>query len=123
MKELILKDKLFEMYQPWLNRFNSIINQDLSDHQLNNQRLANAIEMSERNLFRRVKELTGLSPQKYLRKYRLYHAMQYLKQGKHRTVKDTATAVGFMSTSYFISQFEREFGVKPLKVLKEAGWR
>jgi len=123
MKKSILKNKLLQMCQSWLVRFNSIINRYLDDNKLNNQKLAIAIEMSERNLFRKVKEFTGLSPKKYLRKYRLHHAMEFLKQGKYKTVKSAAAAVGFVSTSYFIGQFEKEFGVKPLKVLRESGWR
>ncbi|MEM8526545.1 MAG: helix-turn-helix domain-containing protein [Bacteroidota bacterium] len=118
-----MKNKLCEMYQSWLERYNSILDQYLNDHSFDNKKLANEVEMSERHLFRKVKELTGLSPQRYFRKYRLHYAMEYLKKGKIKTVKGTAAAVGFLSTSYFISQFEKEFGKKPLSVLKEAGWR
>ena len=49
--------------------------------------------------------------------------MQYLNLGKFRTVKETAHAVGFKNSSYFIRQFEKEFGARPFRVLQEAGWR
>ena len=107
----------------WLNRFDNILNEHIGNVGLNNELLAEKINISERHLFRRVKALTGLSPQKYLRRYRLQLAKQYLERGTYRTVKETANAVGYVNTSYFISQFEKEFGVKPLKMLQESGWR
>ena len=39
------------------------------------------------------------------------------------TARETAAAVGYVSISYFISQFEKEFGTRPLAVLREWGWR
>lgn len=107
----------------WLNRLDHIIERNISDASLNNERLAAEISISERHLFRRVRDLTGLSPQKYLRQYRLHRAMQYLRNGKYRKVKEVAIAVGYINTSYFINQFEKEYGKKPLRVLQEAGWR
>lgn len=109
--------------EKWLSRFNSLIDTNLDDPFFSNQHFAQALAISERHLFRKMKEFTGLSPQKYLSQYRLYEAMKYLKNGKYRTVKETAYAVGFRNPSYFIRQFEKEFGKKPLLVLKEAGWR
>lgn len=107
----------------WLKRLDLIIEGNIADTSLNNERLATELVISERHLFRRVRKLTGLSPQKYLRQYRLQRAMQYLHNGRYKKVKEVAFAVGYVNTSYFISQFEKEFGVKPLKVLQEAGWR
>ena len=107
----------------WLNRFNQILEKNLDDSFFSNQQLAAAMKISERHLFRKVKETSGLSPQKYLSQYRLKRAMKYLKEGKYRTVKETAYAVGFKNVSYFIRQFEKEFGEKPLQVLQDSGWR
>ena len=107
----------------WLNRFDQIIEKHLDTVSLTNEILAKELEISERQLFRKVKELSGLPPQKYLRKYRLNQAMKILITGKHRTVKETSYAVGFLKVSYFIAKFEKEFGKKPLRVLQESGWR
>lgn len=109
--------------QKWLNRLHAIINNNLSDPSLNNEQIAEALEISERHLFRKVKEITNLSPQRYVSRFRLKRARQYLLDGRFKTVKETSFSVGFRNTSYFIRQFEREFGVKPLQVLQDAGWR
>jgi len=107
----------------WLKRLHKIIHENMDDVSLNNERLAVELQVSERKLFRKIKEITGQSPQKYLSTYRLESAKQYLEAGKYLTVKETSASVGFRNTSYFIRQFERKFGKKPLQVLREAGWR
>jgi len=109
--------------QKWLSRFHAIIDKNLSNPSLNNEQLALTLLVSERHLFRKVKELSGMSPQKYLKHYRLQKAERYLKNGKYRTVKETSFAIGFRNSSYFIREFEKVFGVKPLQVLQEEGWR
>lgn len=107
----------------WLNRFHQIIQENLAEGSLSNEFLATRIEISERHLFRRVKSLTGLTPQQYIRQCRLQQAMDYLEAGTYRTVKATATAVGFTNASHFINRFEKEFGKKPFDILRECGWR
>ncbi len=109
--------------EKWLNRLNEIIEKDPTSNTLNNESLATALKVSERDLFRKVKKMTGLSPQKYLRKYRLKQAMKFLIIGQYRTVKETAHAIGYSKVSYFIAQFEKAYGKTPFKVLQENGWR
>ena len=109
--------------EKWLSRLHLIVDKNLDNPDLDNHQLAAALDISERHLFRKVKMLTTLTPQKYLSQYRLRKAMQYLKNGKYRTVKETSFAVGFRNPSYFIRKFEKEFSIKPLQILQEAGWR
>lgn len=107
----------------WLLRLDIIIEKYAGEATLDNERLAKELAVSERNLFRKVKEITGMSPQKYLRQYRLHQAIKYLKNGRYRTVKETANAVGYSNVSYFISIFESVFGVRPFQILQDEGWR
>ena len=107
----------------WLKRLDRIISENARDAEFDIISLAAKMELSERHLFRKVKELTNLSPKKYIRQYRLKLALNYLRNGTYKTVHETASAVGYANTSYFIKQFEIEFGRRPLKVLQEAGWR
>lgn len=107
----------------WLSRLNRIIEKEGKGLKLSNEGMANKMATSERDLFRKIKSYSGLSPQKYLRRYRLKKAKLFLETGKYRTVKETAEAVGYSKVSYFIKQFELEFGKKPLQILKDNGWR
>jgi len=107
----------------WLERLNTIIDENIADPTFDNDRLARELGVSERNLFRKVNELTGMPPQKYLRKHKMKQAMDSLTNGQYRTVNETAYSVGYLNVSYFISQFEKEYNLKPLQVLQNYGWR
>ena len=115
--------KIMPGSEKWLKRFDKLIEKNIDNMSLNNERIAEEFKVSERQLFRKMKELSGYSPQKYIKRYRLKVALKYFKTGKYRTVKEAAHAVGFLKVSYFIKQFENEFGKKPLQVLQESGWR
>jgi AraC-like DNA-binding protein len=118
-----LKPNTMHTNERWLERFDAMIQKNLTKANFSNEKIADAIDISERHLFRKVKEKTGLSPQKYIRKQKLHLAFKLMETGQYKTVKGTATAIGYTNTSYFINQFEKEFGQKPLSVLKAAGWR
>jgi len=116
-------DNMEEGARRWSERLDSIIDNNIGDHTFDNERLAREMGVSERNLFRKLNELMGIPPQKYLRKQRMKRANLHLTNGDYRTVNETAYAVGYLNVSYFISQFEKEYGLKPLQVLQNSGWR
>lgn len=107
----------------WLKRLDDFIDQKIEDNHLDNKTIANHFQISERQLFRKLKSITGQTPQKYLKNHRLSKAMIYLKTGKYKTVKETAYAIGYTKSNYFSKQFENEFGEKPLIILRKSGWR
>lgn len=107
----------------WLSHLKQLIDERLQDSNLDNHTLAQLLLMSERQLTRIVKDLTGLSPQKFVRRYRLQVARQWLTTDNYQTVKAVAAAVSYRNVSLFITQFEAEFGLRPLQLLKQSGWR
>ena len=107
----------------WLHQLNEVVEQHLNKEVLNNERLAQLMSISERHLFRKMKQVCGLSPQRYLLSKRLEQAKSLLEEGRFRTVNEAANAIGFQNVSYFIRIFEEKYGRKPLKVLRDAGWR
>jgi AraC-like DNA-binding protein len=80
--------------------------------------VAYAIHLSERQFSRRLKQLTGLTPNQYLREMRLQTAMDFLQAGKYSTVKEVSIAVGFMDSTYFSGLFRARFGILPSECLK-----
>ncbi|MEN0051822.1 MAG: helix-turn-helix transcriptional regulator [Bacteroidota bacterium] len=95
----------------------------LNDNNLSNKDLAKSLGMSERNFSRKMHQLTGMPPQKYVRQYRLERAMDFIKEGKFFTVNEIANAVGFIKADYFSYKFEEHFGKKPYQLLREMGLR
>ena len=74
-------------------------------------------------LYRKMKALTGLSTNEYVRKIRMKHAEQYLLEGKYN-ISEIAFKVGINNLFYFRQCFKEEFGYIPseyLKRLKETG--
>lgn len=105
----------------WLKRVNQLILENLSDFYLTNITLAEKLSISERQLYRIVKECTGSSPNVYIRQIRLKAAYKFLQSGTYLTVKEVAAAVGFQKADYFTRLFKSEFGQTPLEVLQEKG--
>ena len=73
--------------------------------------MAAEMKISERQLQRKVKALTGQSPMQYLRQFRLEESLQYLWEGV--PVGEAAKAIGFSSHAYFTSCFKAKFGIAP----------
>ena len=69
--------------------------------------------MSERQLQRKLKAVTGYSPQVFVKEVRLQMARQYLETRNFRQVKDVAQAVGFSSSPYFSRLYKERFGKLP----------
>ena len=73
--------------------------------------MAAEMKISDRQLQRKVKTLTGQSPVQHLRQYRLDKSLQYLREGV--PVGEAAKAVGFSSHAYFTCCFKAKFGITP----------
>ncbi|MEZ4885299.1 MAG: helix-turn-helix transcriptional regulator [Chitinophagales bacterium] len=107
--------------QWWLKEINRLILNHLSDYNLTNTLLAEKLSVSERQLYRMVKNLTGMSPNLYVRHIRLQKAYQFLQSGEYRTVKEVAAKVGFQNAEYFTHLFKSTFGQIPFEVLQKKG--
>jgi AraC-like DNA-binding protein len=62
---------------------------------------------------RKIKTLTGLTPNKYIREIKLQHARTLLESKKYVTVSEVSQAVGFSKTEYFSQLYKERFGKLP----------
>jgi len=85
----------------------------LSNPDYTPQLLAAALHLSERTVYRRLKELTGLTPAGWLREVRLDRARQLLEAGTLPTVAEVAYEAGFPNPSHFTQLYSKRFGKKP----------
>lgn len=88
------------------------LDKDLDNEQFGVDDLANATGMSTRHLNRKLKALTDMSANRFIRNYRLQEAMRML-QRKEGNVSEIATATGFRSTAYFVKCFGEKYGQTP----------
>lgn len=99
------KDELFD-------KFEKLIIQQLNNEELNIAQLSEQLHVSQRQLQRKIKDLTGLTPKQYVVQKRLQTAHKLLKNNAG-SVSEVAYAVGYGSLSQFSSAFKKEFGVSP----------
>lgn len=98
----------------WLSDFESKVAENLSSSELSISWLGSECATSERQIFRRVKKYTGLTPQKYIRTVRLFKAKELLESYIYSTVNEVARTVGIRDPHYFSKLFKAQFGVKPI---------
>lgn len=87
------------------------INSQLSNEEFSIDSLASVMNMSRSNFYRKLKALTDMSPNDYLKNCRLNKAAQLLKEGYRIT--EVYEQTGFCSSSYFAKCFKAKFGVLP----------
>lgn len=97
----------------WLQEVEAILRREINNTQYNLFDLSDELALSERQLNRRIKRITGLSPNKYIREIKLAHARQMLESGEVGTVAEAAYAVGFDTPHYFTRLYEERFGKRP----------
>ncbi len=114
LKLVSQSDKLF------LAAIDDYIRENISDELLDNESLARHLNISVPTLQRKVKSLTGLTPNRYIRKYRMDAGAQLLATGKC-LVSEVSYNVGFNSASYFSKCFKEEYGCLPQDYMKKAG--
>lgn len=100
----------------FLDRLNSAVSEHIASENVDVAFLADIMCMSRATLYRKVKALTALSPNEYIRKVRMQQARQLLLQGR-LTVSEVSFKVGINSTPYFRQCFKEEFGMTPSEYL------
>ncbi|WP_194768095.1 two-component regulator propeller domain-containing protein [Tamlana sp. I1] len=91
------------------------INNNISDTNLSVEVLADQLNLSRSQLYRKIKALTGQTVNEFIRKIRLERAKQILENGS-TTVSEACYKVGFASPSYFAKCFKAHFGLLPTEI-------
>ena len=95
-----------------LAKIAKIIEENISDPDLNVNMLCEKSGIPNKQLYRLIKKYIGTAPLDYIRNVRLQKAAVLLSQ--HRfTVAEISYIVGFKTPSYFTKCFQSQFGVKP----------
>ncbi|HEY9542720.1 hybrid sensor histidine kinase/response regulator transcription factor [Prevotella sp.] len=95
-----------------LAKIAKIIEDNVSDPDLNVNFLCEKSGIPQKQLYRMIKKYMGVAPLDYIRRVRLQKAAMLLSQ-KRFTVSEISYMVGFKTPSYFAKCFQIQFGVKP----------
>ncbi|MBK8489472.1 MAG: response regulator [Saprospirales bacterium] len=96
----------------WLEKLEALVRQEVQNDLLSVDWLAAELYISERQLRRRLKSLTGLSPSQYIREVRLQEP-PLLEDRQAATPADAAWAVSFRDPKHFSQLFRERFGKLP----------
>lgn len=99
----------------FLNKLNGIVETHLDDSTFRAEWLAQEVAMSLRTLTRKLATLTGLSPARFIRIYRLRRSTELLRAG--HPVSDTAYMVGFEHPANFATAFKEVFRQTPTEFI------
>lgn len=105
VSEVLIEDE-------FLNRLNSLLEETHKNTKLTVVDMASGVNMSDKQLRRKLKAIGALSPLEYLRKFRLQKAADLLRNPS-ASVSEIAFDVGFENLSYFSKVFQQEYGVLP----------
>lgn len=96
----------------FIKKLNAIILEHITDENIPVEYLAGEFSMSRSCLHKKVKNLTGTSPNDYVRLIRLNRAAQLIASGKYK-ISEVCYLVGFNTPSYFSKCFFEQFGTLP----------
>ena len=100
--------------QKFLENVLELVHQNLGNVEYSVYQLSNDMFMDRTGLYRKLKAISGTSPNVFIRTVRLKKAKQLLINGK--SVSEVCELVGFSSPSYFSKCFQEEFNEKPSAV-------
>lgn len=106
--------------EKFLSNIIRLIEDHLSDADLNVNALCELSGISNKQIYRKVKQLTGMTPVEYIKSIRMKKAAMLLQQKKF-TVAEVMYMVGFSNHSYFSKCFQAEFGKTPKQYMQPLG--
>ncbi|WKZ73454.1 MAG: response regulator [Ignavibacteriaceae bacterium] len=96
----------------FLAKLNEILDQNFSEEDFSVEDLSDLVGMSQRQLQRKIKAVTGRNPNGYIRYFRLKKA-KYMIVKQKVSVSEAAYASGFSNLSYFAKCYKEQFGELP----------
>lgn len=98
--------------EKFLQEITRMIEDRISDYDLNVNSLCEQYGIASKQLYRKLKQLTGQTPVEYIKSIRMKKAAMLLEQHKF-TIAEVMYMVGFSNSSYFSKCFQAAFGKTP----------
>ena len=112
-------DALNQQDKALMDRLYAIMEEELSNEELNINKFTEMMYMSRTKLYYKIKGLTGETPNAFFKKYKLNRAAEMLRSGNHN-VSEVSDLTGFSSPTVFTRNFRAQFGMTPTEYLAQA---
>lgn len=102
----------------FLQKITQIIEENLEMEKMDIAFIADKMCMSHSTLYRKIKGLTEMSANEFIRKVKMRKGVELLMSGQY-TISEIAYRIGFSSVAYFRQCFKDEYGVSPSDYVKQ----
>lgn len=110
--------RLSRLDEEFIRKFTRIVEDNMTMSELDMTYMQESLNMSHSTLYRKIKSLTGMSGNEFLRKIRLKRGYELLKDGCN--VSEAAYSSGFNDVGYFRKCFRDEYGMSPSQFIKQS---
>lgn len=109
--------RLSRLDEEFLNKFTNLVEENMTNIHMDLAFIEESMNMSHSTLYRKVKSLTGMSGNEFIRKIRLRHGYRFLLEGYN--VTEAAYSCGFGDVKHFRNSFKEEYGVNPSQFIRD----
>lgn len=110
-------DAFGNIEQRFINKLNGLIKDNLGNSEFSVENLAENLNISRVQLYRKVKAIMGISISDYIGNIRLEKAKSML-ENTSLTISEIAYTSGFSSPNYFSTTFKNKYGMSPISYRK-----
>lgn len=96
----------------FMEELNELMESEISNPEIDVNKLAAKMCISRTKLYYKVKAITGKNPSVFFKTYKLEHAAALLRKGKYN-VSEIAELTGFSTVAHFSTSFKKHFGMTP----------
>jgi signal transduction histidine kinase/ligand-binding sensor domain-containing protein/DNA-binding response OmpR family regulator len=104
--------------QDLLEKIIKYVEENIAKTDLTVEELAAFLLMSPGHTWRKVKALTGMTTNEFVRALKLKKAIKFMEDGNH-SISEIAYKVGFSSPAYFTKCFKEQYGRSPSSYLSQ----
>lgn len=109
---------LSNLDKEFLKKVTGIVEENLSMDKMDLAFIADKMCMSHSTLYRKIKGLTEMSANEFVRKIKMRKSLELLNTGEY-SIAEIADLTGFSSVAYFRQCFKDEYGMTPAEYLKK----
>jgi ligand-binding sensor domain-containing protein/signal transduction histidine kinase/DNA-binding response OmpR family regulator len=110
--ETVATAVLHPMDEAFLQQIIQLVQEHMDNPDFGIALLAKKAAMSQPVLFKKIKAITGMSANDFVKSLRLKRATELLQENRY-TVYEIAYMVGYENSKYFSREFKKQFGVTP----------
>lgn len=121
-RNLIIDHKLIKALDPaeenFLIKLMNYVEQVWNASSFNVHNFSSGLGYSKSQFYRKLIKLTGMSPNNFIREFRLHKALELLHK-QNRNISEIAYESGFNSPAYFSKCFMEKYGILPSKFIQQ----